>query len=194
MKKILLLLLVLALMVGSAFSCFAEEIAEAEDAGLIEQGKEFLQLISDIIIGVISTVKEYSPEDFKQVIENDIIPWITLALSAVLGIYVSISPILIKIKKTSNIFDRSSGKLDEAKETTEKANKELKAAKAEIEALRKEFKAVKDGYDQMYSSLSNIEEIVRIGFENSDELIIKGYANEIAKVGAVDGKKKDENA
>ncbi len=197
MKKILAVLLVFvftfAFSLSFNFSAYAVEETlphtEDIDGEEIEQGNGAIESAGDVVMGVINTVREYSPDDFKKIIDEHIIPWVTLAISAVLGIYVAISPILAKIKKTSNIFDKSSDKLDKSSDAALKAKEQLAAAKENIESLKEEFKEVKDGYDKMLTSLSNIEKIVRIGFENTDELVIKGYAHEIAKVGAMDEKK-----
>jgi soluble cytochrome b562 len=111
---------------------------------------------------------------------------VTLAVSAVLSIYLAISPVLYKIKKTSDTFDKASDKLDKSQELTEKAKKQLKSTQDDIMKLEGEFAEVKEGYKQMITSVSNIEKIVRLAFENNDELIVKGFANEIAKVGSED--------
>ena len=182
MKRLLFLTLSLILMMGLALPCFAEE-AVAEEAGLIEAGKELIVEWGEILMGVIDVIKEYTPDDWRTVIDEQVVPWVTLAVSSILSVYIAISPILYKIKKTSDRFDNSSDKLDEAKDTAEKAKKQLKAAQEDIQKLEGEFNEVKEGYKKMISSVSNIERIVRLGFENSDELIVKGYAHEIAKVG-----------
>lgn len=192
MKRTMFLLLTFVLTLGLALPCFAEETVAAEDAGLIEAGKELIAEAGEIIMGVIDVIREYTPEDWRVVIDEQIVPWVTLAISSILSVYIAISPILVKIKKTSDRFDKSSDKLDESKAVAEKAKTQLQSAQAQIEALRSEFDEVRNGYQQMYGSISNIEKIVRIGFENSDELIVKGYANDIAKVGA-ENEKIEEN-
>ena len=193
MKRIFFVLTALLLLLTLAIPCFAEEAeAVTEDAGLIEAGKELIAEAGEIIMGVIDVIREYTPEDWRVVIDEQIVPWVTLAISSILSVYIAISPILVKIKKTSDRFDKSSDKLEESKAVAEKAKTQLQSAQAQIEALRSEFDEVKNGYQKMYGSLSNIEKIVRIGFENSDELIVKGYANDISKVGA-ENEKIEEN-
>lgn len=192
MRRLLFILLSLTLLLALTLPCFAEDVAE--DAGLIAEGKALIEDFGEIILGVIETVREYTPEDWKAVIDEQVVPWVTLVLSSILTLYITISPILVKIKKTSDRFDNSSDKLDESKAVAEKAKKQLESAQAEVESLKAEFKEVKDGYDKMVRSLSNIEQIVRIGFENSDELVKKGYAHEIAKVGKDNEKDKESKA
>jgi soluble cytochrome b562 len=183
MKKVLLLALILALILALGITCFAEEL---DEAGLIERGKQLIVEWGDILIGVIDVISEYTPDDWKVVIDEKVVPWVTLAVSAVLSIYLAISPVLYKIKKTSDTFDKASDKLDKSQELTEKAKKQLKSTQDDIMKLEGEFAEVKEGYKQMITSVSNIEKIVRLAFENNDELIVKGFANEIAKVGSED--------
>lgn len=134
----------------------------------------------------------YRPENIKSFIEENVAPWVAVVVTAVSSIYVAILPVLVKIKKSSGIFDGASDKLDEAKAVAETAKKQLVNAKNEIEKLKNEFTAVKDGYNKMINGISNIEEIVRLGFGNVDELIVKGYANKIEKVGNGNGKEEKE--
>ena len=195
MKKILLFALLLAVAFMLSAVCFAEEtVAEIENSEtsaipeteLTEEEKEAWE-IQIWFENMIDRLIALTPEDWHAVINEKVVPWVTLAVSAVLGIYVAIAPILAKIKKTSGIFDGAAGTLGAATETVDKAQKKIKETQEELkekyDELQTEFKGVKEGYDSMLQSLSNIESIVRLGFGNTDELIIKGYANEIEKVG-----------
>ena len=197
MKRLLFLLLALSLGLALALPCFAEELAEREladteltqeEQGLIDKGKAVIAEWGEIIVDFIDVIREYTPEDWRVVIDEQIVPWVTLAVSSILSVYIAISPVLVKIKRTSDRFNNSSDKLDESKAVAEKAKEQLKSAQEQVESLKAEFEEVKEGYKQMISSVSNIEQIVRLGFGNSDELIIKGYAHEIAKVGKEDEK------
>lgn len=191
MKRLLFILMALTLVFTLALPCFAEEMSE-EELGLIEKGKAVIAEWGEILLGVIDTIREYTPEDWRVVIDEQIVPWVTLAVSSILSVYIAISPVLVKIKRTSDRFNNSSDKLDESKAVAEKAKKQLESAQAQVESLKTEFEEVKEGYKQMINSVSNIEQIVRIGFGNSDELIIKGHAHEIAKVGK-DNEKNQES-
>lgn len=139
-----------------------------------------------------SELRQYTPDEWGDYIDEHIMPWISLSVSAIVGIYLAISPILKKIKETSGIFDGASGKLDEAEKIVTEAKKKYEAATGENESLRREFEKVKTGYQKMITSISNIERIVRLGFENSDELITKGYAREIEKIGGAEDDEKAE--
>ena len=194
MKKLLLFALVMTVLLALSAVCFAAETAaDSENAetaltasDLTEEerdAREIRRWFEDTLDRLIAL----TPEDWRTVIEEKVVPWVTLAVSAVLGIYVAISPILARIKKTGGIFDGAAGRLDAATETVDKAQEKIKETQEELkkkyDELQVEFRGVKAGYDGMLQSLSNIESIVRLGFGNTDELIIKGYANEIEKVG-----------
>ena len=47
--------------------------------------------------------------------------------------------------------------------------------------------------DSLKHTAENTEKILRIGFGNTDELVKKGYAREIAKVGVKDEQRKEKS-
>jgi hypothetical protein len=67
MKKVLLSALILALILALGITCFAEEL---DEAGLIERGKQLIVEWGDILIGVIDVISEYTPDDWKVVIDE----------------------------------------------------------------------------------------------------------------------------
>ena len=206
-KRFLFAVMTVLLMMPWMLPCYAEaESGASVELGGTEtviDGEALEEQAQGTVRAWMDAILEYSPEEWKSVIEDKVVPWVTLAVSAVVGIYVAISPLLVKIKKTSGIFDSASGrmdgageKLDEATKSADSAREEIQKTQAELLAkyneLEQEFRNVSAGYQGMVNGLSNIERIVRIGFGNTDELIIKGYANEIEKVGADNGEEKEK--
>lgn len=100
---------------------------------------------------------------FPQLIET--VTYISVLLSALI-------PILNKVKKASDRFKNATNDV----EGTVKENKRLKK---EIEELKAEVLTIKE-------KTVNTEKIVKIGFSNTEELVNKGIAAEIIKVGAED--------
>lgn len=198
MKRFLFILLAISLLLSLSLVCFADEGAQTEaladegEAEFIDEGRSLIEEWGAVLMDFIAVIREYTPDDWKAVIDEQVVPWVTLAVSSILSVYIAISPVLYKIKKTSDRFNNSSDKLEKSQEVAEKAKKQLKEAQNDVQSLKAEFAEVKEGYKQMISSVSNIEKIVRLGFGNSDELIVKGYAHEIAKVGS-ENEKNEEN-
>jgi hypothetical protein len=189
--------------------CFGEENSETSvslealetmDAEALEQEVEAeVQRWFDVIL-------QYTPQEWEAVIKEEVVPWVTLAVSSVLAIYIAIAPILAKIKKTSEEFEKTGSRLDDAtgeangaKNEAETARKELKAYQEaqnkKYDELIAAFLQVSNGYGELRSGLSNIERIVRIGFGNTEELVQKGFAREIEKVGMEnEGQGKEQGA
>ena len=177
-KKIVLLIVILTMLISFSVAVSCEELSEAS-------------LIENETFEEGGGTEWYRPENIKFFIQENIVPWVSVVVTAIASIYIAISPVLMKIKKSSGIFDNATEKLKEAKAVAEAAKSQLKEAESEITALKGEFKEVKDGYLKMINGISNIEQIVRLGFGNTDELIVKGYANKIEKVGNVNGEEKE---
>ena len=210
MKRFAFLLLALTVLLLGVLPCYAE--ANSESLANLEYGEETVDgealesEAQEAVTSGIGYLLQFTPEEWKAVIDERIVPWVTLAVSAIVGIYVAISPILAKIKNTSGIFEEAGGRLDGAKERIEKAMKKTDEAGGTIQRvqgelldkydeLKAEFDRVSLGYREMRTSLSNIERIVRIGFCNTEELVHKGFAREIEKVGETDaGREEDGEA
>ncbi|MEG1662473.1 MAG: hypothetical protein RR338_00650, partial [Clostridia bacterium] len=56
----------------------------------------------------------------------------------------------------------------------------------------KKVASLEERLDKIEKATINTEQIIRIGFCNLDELVAKGYANEISKVGGEDEEEKLE--
>ena len=207
MKRFAFLLLTLTVLLLGVLPCYAE--ANSESLANLEYGEETVDgealesEAQEAVTSGIGYLLQFTPEEWKAVIDERVVPWVTLAVSAIVGIYVAISPILAKIKKTSGIFEAAGGRLDGAKERIEKAMKKTDEAGGTIQRvqgelldkydeLKAEFDRVSLGYREMRTSLSNIERIVRIGFCNTEELVHKGFAREIEKVGETDAGREED--
>jgi uncharacterized membrane protein YhiD involved in acid resistance len=209
MRKMGLIAFVVILAVLLMLPCFGEENSETSvslealetmDAEALEQEVEAeVQRWFDAIL-------QYTPAEWEAVIKEEVVPWVTLAVSSVLAIYIAIAPILAKIKKTSEEFEKTGSRLDDATGEANGAKNEAETARKELKAYQEEqnrkydelvaaFLQVSNGYGELRSGLSNIESIVRIGFGNTEELVQKGFAREIEKVGMEnEGQSKEQGA
>lgn len=209
MRRMGLIAFVVILAVLLMLPCFGEENSETSvslealetmDAEALEQEVEAeVQRWFDVIL-------QYTPQEWEAVIKEEVVPWVTLAVSSVLAIYIAIAPILAKIKKTSEEFEKTGSRLDDATGEANGAKNEAETARKELKAYQEEqnrkydelvaaFLQVSNGYGELRSGLSNIESIVRIGFGNTEELVQKGFAREIEKVGMEnEGQGKEQGA
>lgn len=142
-----------------------------------------------------------TPEELKLFLDEKVIPYVIVAVSAVAAIYVAISPILAKIKASSNKFDAATGNLDEANKQGKVANEQsasmLEELRAEREAQRAEqvafegrvaaqLQSMADNVQQALGATSvqtrEIRDMVKIGFCNNKDLVARGYAKQIARI------------
>lgn len=119
-------------------------------------------------------------EGWQQYIEEELLPIITMALTVIAGIYVAISPILAKIRKASEKFKSATEDVNAATGTVksnEKKIEQLEAALSErIECMERESAANR-------KTLTEIQQMLRLGLGNMNELVIKGCARSIMQIG-----------
>ncbi len=135
--------------------------------------KFVLGMVVGIIVGVLIACGVYyltvGKVEWEEYIKNDLIPNAVTVLTAVGTICVAAIPVANKIIKAASKFNSAT---HDVKETVKNNSKnEDRIANLETSINRIE------------SVAANTEQIVRLGFCNTDELVKKGYAVEIAKVG-----------
>lgn len=193
MKKIVVIIFAILIVMCVAVPCFAME-DYSETSAISEE--DLGVAVEDEVQGWIDTLLSYTPEEWRAFVEEKVVPWITLAVSSVVAVVAALLPLIKKIKGTSDIFEEAAEKLTDATKKSKEAREAADGARdkvlEEYESLKKDFEEVKNGYDGMKETLARIEAVVRIGFGNTDELIRKGYANQIAKVGKEDVEENEE--
>lgn len=115
-------------------------------------------------------------EEWEMYIKEEIIPVVVFILSSVAAVYVAILPVLASVKKASEKFKSATKDVNKAASETEQNKNDIAALGAKMDTISAEFAAIKTG-------LENVQTISKIGFGNFTELIEKGYAHEIEKVG-----------
>lgn len=119
------------------------------------------------------TVEEAPTEEtspaWQIYLEEKIVPGVIFAITAIGTIYIAIAPILSKVKKASGKFESATADVNTATNNT-------------IENAKK-VASLEERLDKIEKATTNTEQITRLGFCNLDELVTKGYANEISKVG-----------
>lgn len=118
------------------------------------------------------TVTTVEKPQWQIYLEENVFPQL-IATGTSISILLSVLfPIINKVKKASDRFKNATNDV----EGTVKENKKLKK---EIEELKAEVLTIKE-------KTINTEKIVKIGFSNTEELVNKGIAAEIIKVGSED--------
>lgn len=107
--------------------------------------------------------------DWSIYFEEKIMPPLISVCAAIVAILAAILPILNIVKKSSEKFKSASKNVEDTLESNQKQAHKV------LELEERLYKIEK--------STSNTEQITRIAFSNMEELVINGYATEIAKVG-----------
>lgn len=123
---------------------------------------------------------------WKVYIEEKVVPAVVLALTAICSVYIAISPILMRVKLASDKFKSATEDVTIATKKTQENEKTVTALKTDLETRISELE---QSIFAVNTSITNVEKILRIGFGNTEELVRKGYAREIAKVGNDEAKK-----
>lgn len=155
-------------------------------------------LVIGIVLGIGLSVGIYfltiGDVAWKQYLEEKLVPATTATVTSLILIYFGISPILKKVISTTMLFNKATDGVNATVQNGKEANHSIEQFKKDISKTVSE--AVEQGVSKMREQderikrienhASNAEEIARIGFGNMEELVNKGYAAEIAKVGADD--------
>ena len=124
---------------------------------------------------------------WQEYVETKLIPNVVLALSAISALCVAALPIISKIQVSVAKFNQATSDVNATVENGKKTNEKLAEQDSKIEAFSERFNKMEklfvDNISSVKTAAENSEKILRIGFCNTDELVRKGYAREIGKVG-----------
>lgn len=124
---------------------------------------------------------------WQEYVETKLIPTVVLALSAISALYFAALPIVNKIQASVAKFNQATSDVNAAAENGKRTDAALSAQDKKIAAFSERFDALEKRFADEISSVKttaeNTEKILRIGFGNTTELVRKGFAAEIAKVG-----------
>ena len=147
------------------------------------KGKFILGLVFGIILGVLVAVGVYfltvGDVAWKEYVQNELAPNIVLAFTTITTLCLAALPIISKVKNALNGFNSATKDVNDTVANNGKNEKRI----AELE----------ERLDRIEAATENTEKIVRLAFCNTDELVKKGYANEIAKVGQDESEKESES-
>lgn len=142
--------------------------------------KNFLLIFLGIILGVGGTVGFYfltmGDIAWQEYLETKLIPNAVIVISAVGTLCVAALPIINKVQLALDKFGKATDDID----TTVKSGKRTDDA---IYEQNEKIASFKGELDDIKALVGDTKEMVRIGMCHTKELVINGYAAEIAKVG-----------
>lgn len=143
--------------------------------------KFILGLLLGIIIGALIAIGVYfltvGEVAWKEYVENSLIPNVVIALTSIGTICLAAIPIIKKVRNTIESFKSATKDVNDTVANNGKTEKK-------VVELEERIAGLEECLDGIETSSKNTEQIVRIAFCNTDELVKKGYAKEIAKVGS----------
>ena len=126
--------------------------------------------------------ESWTKEDTKEILSG-----VAVGVGGVLtalGVFV---PVYKKIKKAQNDLTSATTGLTTERKNNEDFAKRLEKSENESRKQEAEFRSAlksnNEQIDKMFKTLNRIEEICKLGFVNNKELVSKGIANLISKVG-----------
>lgn len=123
----------------------------------------------------VCAVQEEKQSEVGSYFEEKIMPYVVSVASGFIVILIGLMPVIKKMLKIIKDFKT--------------AKEALKSSNDENLALKKEVAELKNDISEIKASIGQVGQMVQLGFCNTKELVVNGYANEIAKV----GKKNEEN-
>ncbi|MBE6546346.1 MAG: hypothetical protein E7668_02750 [Ruminococcaceae bacterium] len=120
------------------------------------------------------------PVDWQTYIEEELLPLITMVLTVIAGIYVAISPILAKIKKASEKFKSATEDVNTATGTVKSNEKKIGELE---EVLSRKIEQMEQESAANRKTMLEIEQMLRLGLGNMNELVMKGCARSIVQIG-----------
>ena len=142
---------------------------------------------------------KWSMEEIDAYINGTVIPAVVMVVATLVTLYVSLAPIFNKGKAVMAKFNKASDDITATAGESEQTKKDTKAA---LDKLSGEYKQLLEQNKQLetrYAALEavvtsemaafrsmagDIERMLIVGFCNNRELVEKGYAKQIARLGA----------
>nr|DAL67680.1 MAG TPA: hypothetical protein [Caudoviricetes sp.] len=133
----------------------------------------FIGLLIGVVLGALIACGVYfltvGDVAWQEYIEEKLAPNIVVALSSIGTILLAATPIISKVSSAVEKFKKATKDVNDTVENNGKNESRIARLEERLGAIE--------------TSAKNTEKIVRLGFCNTNELVAKGYANEIAKVG-----------
>ena len=166
----------------------------------MKKSKIVILFILGFVLGALVAVGVYfltvGEVAWQEYVETQLIPNVVLALSAISALCVAALPIISKIQVSVQKFNQATSDVNATVENGKKTDEALAAQNDRIAAFEARFDEMEqlftNGIASIKTAAENSEKILRLGFCNTEELVKKGYATEIEKVGVKDESSEEE--
>ena len=142
--------------------------------------KGFLLIFLGIVLGIGGAVGFYfltmGEIAWQEYLETKLIPNAVIVISAVGTLCVAALPIINKVQLALDRFGKATDDIDATVKNGKRTDDELFAQNEKIATFKAEL-------DEIKQLTEDTKEMVRIGMCHTKELVVNGYAAEIAKVG-----------
>ena len=133
----------------------------------------FIGLLTGVVLGALIACGVYfltvGDVAWQEYIEEKLAPNIVIVLSSIGTILLAATPVISKISSAVEKFKKATKDVNDTVENNGKNESRIARLEERLGVIE--------------TTAKNTEKIVRLGFCNTSELVTKGYANEIAKVG-----------
>lgn len=192
----IIILLLSILMMYTIPNAIADEVVVSGDTSQ----EELISLITEEGTSdneIASKNEEAEPSVWTVYLKEKILPGVVFVITAAFLCWTAISPILSKFIKSINNFKEATSAVLDANKKADKSSEDMRANSQEIskafdnhkEQVNKDLLEMREQISDLLSYTKQITEILKIGFGNMDELVKKGCASEVLKVGDLDDKK-----
>lgn len=163
--------------------------------------KIFFLILLGFVLGACAAVGVYfltvGDVAWHEYVETKLAPNIMLALTTISSLAIASIPIISKVQDSLSRFNKATedindtvGKGRHTQESIEEQDKRISKLDERFNSLERK---IDDKMLPIEKATSNTEDIVRIGFCNMEELVKKGYATEIEKVGVENEQEETES-
>ncbi|MBQ8178310.1 MAG: hypothetical protein IJ033_03860 [Clostridia bacterium] len=117
--------------------------------------------------------------DWENYLTAELMPALVSTTASIGALALAVTPIINKINGTTSLFTQATKDVNESVANTKESQQVLAEREERIASFQEEQKELRE-------AVNNMNTMIRIAFTNMDELVRKGMAKEINKVGAKD--------
>ena len=140
--------------------------------------KQIMEILTEICPGV-------DFENEKALIDDGLIDSLDIVavVTALSALYLALMPLIVRVKNTSTMIEQSSKRVDDAASLAENSKKQYEETSGEIRKNNETVAGFEGRLSTVEEQNREIISILKNGFCNMDEMVKKGYAEQIARIG-----------
>lgn len=126
---------------------------------------------------------ETQKSEWEVFFEEKILPNIVAVVTALSALYLALMPLIVRVKNTSAMIEKSSKRVDDAAFLAENSKKQYEETSGKIRQNNETVAGFEGRLSTVEKQNREIISILKNGFCNMDEMVKKGYAEQIAGIG-----------